>query len=294
MKHILLALLLLVASPALSKADSAIAEAIPLETGSVPNANGPEIWTGKEGTRTVRNVTEATLTPVLPAPGQGNGTAVVVVPGGGFMTLSMDLEGWQVARWLADHGIAAFVLKYRIDPTPTAPAEFAKFVTERMSNWVGKPGEGLRIVTPPYAVEDARAALRLVRSRSAEWRVDPNRVGLMGFSAGARTTLAVVTWPSQETRPAFIVPIYPPMEACEVPSNAPPMFLAMAADDPLSGRAGFGIVESWIKARRPYEFHVYQKGGHGFGLGRPGTTSTQWGDTFLAWLDKAGLLTPKP
>jgi acetyl esterase/lipase len=263
-------------------------DAIRLGTGTVPNANGPEIWFGKTGEMSVRDTTEASLLPVLPDAAKATGTAMVVAPGGAFMTLSWDMEGMQVARMLADHGIAAFVLKYRLDPTPRDWPGFAKMMRERMTGWIGKPGERLRIVTPPYAVADGIAALKLVRSRASEWHVDPSKVGMIGFSAGARATLRVTIDAAPADRPAFAAMLYPPMETVSVPADAPPAFVAMATDDPLSGRAGYGLIESWIAARRPVEFHAYQQGGHGFGLGRQGTTTPGWTEAFLRWLDLNG------
>lgn len=264
------------------------ARAIVLGTGELPGGQGPEIWYGKSGDMSVREVTSATLLPVLPDPAKATGAAMIVAPGGGFMSLSWDHEGMQVARVLADHGIAAFVLKYRLDPTPRDWPAFGRFVGARMTNWVGKPGEGLKIVTPSYAVADGIAALRLVRARATEWRVDPARVGMIGFSAGARTTLRVVLDAAPADRPALSAAIYPPMERVAVPADAPPLFVAMATDDPLAGRAGYGLVESWIAAHRSIEFHAYQRGGHGFGLGRPGTTTDGWIGELLRWLDVNG------
>ena len=265
-----------------------LSQSIPLGTGAVPGANGPEIWYGKPGNLSARNITEASLLPVLPDPAKATGAAAIVAPGGGFMTLAWDHEGMSVARVLADRGIAAFVLKYRLDPTPRSWPEFGKVMQARMTNWIGRPGEGLKIVTPPYAVQDALAALRLVRDRSSQWRVDPARVGMIGFSAGARTTIAVALRASPSDQPAFIAPIYPPMEAVKAPSHVPPMFVAMATDDPLSGRAGYGLIQSWIDARSPVEFHAYQAGGHGFALGRPGTPPEGWFNGLLRWLELNG------
>jgi acetyl esterase/lipase len=271
-----------------------LARAIPLGTGEVPGANGPEQWTGKAGAMSARNVTQASLLPVLPDPTKATGAAVVIAPGGGFMTLAWDSEGMEIARVMTEHGIAAFVLKYRLDPTPRDLPGFAKAMSARMGNWIGKPGEGLKIVTPAYAVADGIAALKLVRTRSAEWHVDPGRVGMIGFSAGARTTLGVAIAATPADRPAFIAPIYPPMESVAPPADAPPMFVAMATDDPLSGRAGYGLIESWIAVRRPVEFHAYQRGGHGFGLGKKDTTTEGWIESLLRWIAFNGFLKAKP
>lgn len=287
---IIAALAALTATPSVSQmaAPPEAACAIALGTGELPGGQGPEIWYGKPGDMSVRDVTSATLLPVLPDPAKATGAAMVVAPGGGFMSLSWDHEGMKVAQVLADHGIAAFVLKYRLDPTPRDWPAFGKFAAARMTNWIGKPGEGLNIVTPSYAVADGIAALKLVRARAAEWRVDRARVGMIGFSAGARTTLRVTLDAAPGDRPALSAAIYPPMERVAVPADAPPLFVAMATDDPLSGRAGYGLVESWIAARRSIEFHAYQHGGHGFGLGRPGTTTDGWIGELLRWLDVNG------
>ena len=138
-------------------------------------------------------------------------------------------------------------------------------------------------------LEDATAAFKLVRARAKEWNVDPNRIGMMGFSAGAGTTMAA-TLQSKENKPAFIAPIYGWQSAVEVPPDAPPMFVALAADDPLFGNNDYGLISAWRKAGRPVEFHLYQDGGHGFGLGNPGRTSTGWFPQFMLWLEVNGML----
>lgn len=258
--------------------------AIPLGTGAVPDQLGPEIWTGTPGDMSVRNTVEATLLPVLPERAMATGEAVIVAPGGAFMALSWNHEGTRVAQALAERGIAAFVLKYRLKPTPRGWPEFGKVMSAQMSNWIGKPGMGLKVETPAYAVDDAIAALRMVRARAAEWKVDPTRVGMVGFSAGGRLTLATVKAAAPEDMPAFIAPVYPPMERVEVPANAPPMFVAMASDDPLSGKAGHGLIESWIDAGKSVEFHSFRSGGHGFGLGVRGGTTAGWIDLLAYWI----------
>jgi len=290
------AVLLALAGPAQAQlsAPAELSRAIPLGTGETPGALGPEIWFGKPGEMSVRETVTASLLPVLPDPSKATGAAMLVAPGGAFVTLSWDHEGMKVAHVLADHGIAAFVLKYRLDPTPRDWPGFGKAISARMTNWIGKPGEGLKIVTPPYAVADAVAALTLIRARAAEWQVDPVRVGMIGFSAGARLTLRLAVDTPAAERPAFAAAIYPPMERLATPADAPPLFVAMATDDPLSGGAGYGLIESWITARRPIEFHAYQRGGHGFGLGKNGTTTEGWIEGLFPWLAMNGFLKPKP
>lgn len=277
---------MLLATPlaAQSIAPAELTAAIPLGTGETPNAMGPEIWYGTPGDMSVRNTVVATLLPVLPERAMATGEAVIVAPGGAFMALSWNHEGTRVAQALAERGIAAFVLKYRLKPTPRGWPEFGKVMGAQMSNWTGKPGAGLKVETPAYAVDDAIAALRLVRARAAEWKIDPARIGMIGFSAGGRLTLATVKAASAQDMPAFIAPIYPPMESIEVPANAPPMFVAMASDDPLSGKAGHGLIESWIDARKSVEFHSFRTGGHGFGLGLRNGTTAGWIDLLANWI----------
>lgn len=288
MKRLALTIALLVI-PAAATAQVALpppetALALALGTGPAPGSQGPEMWTGVPGDLTVRNTVEATLLPVLPQAANATGEAIVIAPGGAYMTLSYDHEGTRVARALAERGIAAFVLKYRLKPTPRPMPEFGKAMIRQLTDWVGKPGEGLKVGTPTYAVDDAVAALRLVRQRAKGWKIDPARVGMMGFSAGARLTLATVAAASPQDMPAFAAPIYPPMEGIAVPQMAPPLFVAMASDDPLSGKAGHALIQSWIEAGKPVEFHSFQKGGHGFGLGSRGNTTDGWINLLARWI----------
>jgi acetyl esterase/lipase len=266
--------------------------AIPLGTGGVEGATAPESWFISGTQRTVRNVQQATLTPVLPDPAKATGAAVIVAPGGGFLMLSMDNEGWPVARWLADHGIAAFVLKYRLKPTSRDMADFQK---ELGTFFARAARADTRVVdgASRAAIEDGQAALALVRARAGTWGIDPKRVGMLGFSAGAMTILGVTLAATPETMPAFIAPIYGSMEPVVVPAAAPPMFSVLAGDDPLFARKGLGLIEAWQVARKPVEFHLYQKGGHGFGMGATGTTSTGWIVAFRNWLAADGFLEPK-
>ena len=140
-------------------------------------------------------------------------------------------------------------------------------------------------------IADANAAFALVRANAAKWHVDPDRVGMIGFSAGAALTMAT-TLNSHDAKPAFIGNIYGGLSAVEVPPDAPPLFAAVAADDPLM-RPDFGLIENWRKAKRPVEFHYYERGGHGFGMYPKETTSTGWFDAYVKWLGMHGYLKPK-
>lgn len=240
---------------------------------------------------TVRNVTRPTITPYLPDPAKATGAAVLVAPGGAFMSLSMSSEGEVIARSLADEGIAAFVLKYRLNETPREPKAFMAAMGQRMAQ--ASRSTGGTEIKEPRATQDALAGLALVRSRAKEFRIDPARVGMIGFSAGAITTLNAALEGQGEARPAFIGYIYGPMTAVTVPADAPPMFNAIAMDDGLFKKQGFGIVEAWRNARRPVELHAYESGDHGFASGRPGTTSTGVLPQFVAWLRMRGVLQPE-
>ena len=269
-------------------------DAITLGTGPLPGAAVVESWYRQYDRNFARNVTIATLTPFLPDPSKGTGTAVIVAPGGGFRSLSMENEGSDVARALAARGVAAFVLKYRLIPTPPDRAAFERSMAEMFAG-AGQPRR--QFASDPAGpllaqqLADARAAFALIRNRSSEWHIDPARIGMIGFSAGATLTLQTELH-TRDARPAFIGIIYGPLQPVTVPPDAPPMFVALAADDPIFGGRGTGLVQSWMAAKRPVEFHLYEQGGHGFGMYQKETTSTGWFDAFVRWLGMHGLLTP--
>ena len=273
--------------------------AIPLNTGDVDGQTAPESWFRQWGDPMARNVSSATLTPFLPEPGKANGAAVIVAPGGGFRWLSMGNEGWEVAEALRERGIAAFVLKYRLQPTPESLDSFRESMNRpraATADSAGAPQGEARPSRPTRdlsnQLEDAEAAFAMIVERAEEWGVDTSRLGMIGFSAGAGLTMHA-TLNSESMDLAFIGPIYGGMGPVEVPKDAPPMFNVIAADDFLF-RGQFGVVESWFEAGRPVEFHLYQNGGHGFGLGNPNRTSNRWFDAFMHWLDVNGFLTAKP
>ena len=301
-----LAAVLVFAAPAAMAQDGTIypleapaePNAIPLGTGGVQGQTAAETWFRQWGDPMARNISRATLTPFLPKPGTANGAAVIVAPGGGFRWLSMGNEGWEVAQALADRGIAAFVLKYRLQPTPASLDAFRASMNPPAA---AAAGSGAPPAAAPAApprrdlsnqLADAEAAYALIVRRAREWGVDTNRLGMMGFSAGAGLTMHS-TLNSRTMKLAFIAPVYGGMGPVEVPKDAPPMFNVIAADDFLF-RGQFGVVKSWFDAGRPVEFHLYQNGGHGFGLGNPDRTSNRWFDAFMHWLDVNGFLASKP
>ena len=287
--------------PAIAQDDRMVAIAIPdqptaiaLETGPLPGATVNESWHSQYGSVFARNVTEATLTPFLPDPEIANGTAVIVTPGGGFRTLSMENEGWDVAKALNARGVAAFVLKYRLNQTAASLEEFSAPPPARPAD-AGPPPprptlqERMAGIAP--MIEDAEAAFALIRANADEWGVEPDRIGMIGFSAGAALTMATAS-ASETAQPAFVADIYGPLNAMEVPESAPPLFVALAADDPLFNTVDFGIVKSWKEAGVPVEFHYYEQGGHGFGMYPKETTSTGWFNAFAEWMRMHGWANP--
>ena len=235
----------------------------------------------------IRNVSVPSLTPYWPAPENATGAAIIVAPGGGYSALAIHHEGYDVAQWLARQGIAALVLKYRVNatrdgiPLPTAD-EIAALVSQ----------SAYKSFDCPAAVEDAAAAVRLVRQRAPEWNIDPQRVGFLGFSAGAISALKVAT-SEAESRPDFAASIYGPVEEISVPPDAAPLFGVLALDDALFAGKGFGLLQAWRKAGRPVEFMLYERGGHGFGLGRSYETDGDWPEAFMRWLRMRGVIANK-
>ncbi|MCE7798042.1 alpha/beta hydrolase [Sphingobium sufflavum] len=299
MRRLTLAAALLLTAPVAAQMPAPVPAEAPAEPNALPLY--PAIKAPKASTENwmrfgpdlvVRNVTVPTLTPVLPDPAKATGAAVVVAPGGAFMLLAMEHEGWKVARWFADHGIAAFILKYRLNPTPADSGQAAAYMGQRMAESLRDPNAAPAI-TEPRATQDALAALRLIRSGAAQWGVDPARVGMIGFSAGAMTTMNAALEGKGADRPAFIGYIYGPLLARDVPADAPPMFAAIANDDALFSNHSYAIIESWRTARRPVEFHAYERGDHGFGMGKPGTTTMGLLPQFRDWMAMRGLLGTK-
>jgi len=262
---------------------------IAVKPGTRVSAAG-EVWETTGTNLLVRDVTVATITPILPAAGTGNGLAIVIAPGGGFIYLSMNHEGYWVGRWLAAHGITAFVLKYRLNATP---ADAGQFIRTRALG--PKPGsDPVRAANSSpaaaWAQSDGLAAVALIRSEAQKFRIDPNRIGFIGFSAGAVTAMNVATAYTAASRPDFVASIYGKMPNRPVPADAPPLFAAVAADDHLLGGASQPMFNAWRAAGKSAELHIYQAGKHGFGMVHHGTTSDHWIDEFYWWLQAEGLL----
>jgi acetyl esterase/lipase len=270
-------------------AAAATEPSIPLLT---EGAADSETWETMFGHRTVRNVTRPAIYPVRPAPGKANGTALVIAPGGAFLSLSFDTEGMMLASYLAERGVTCFVLKYRLDPTPKDVGGFMRTVGERMGS--AKPrmtrGDLIDSKAQPLAQQDGLAAIRWIRSHAGEYGIDPQRIGIIGFSAGGMTAMNVATAYDAATRPDFVGVIYGAAPARPVPKDAPPVFIALAADDGLLGHASVPIFEDWRAAGKSAELHVYAAGEHGFGMRGVGTSADHWNEHFVQWLKASHLI----
>jgi acetyl esterase/lipase len=270
-------------------------DVIPLPTGTPPGAtqeNYPEreyfskIW----NTEVVTNVTKPTLTVFKPSPELRNGTAVVICPGGGFMALSINSEGIDVAKYLAARGVTAFVLKYRLAHTgEDATQEFATlFTTDRP-----KFQEMIAKVVP-LSIADGLAAVTYVRHHASAWGVSADRVGIIGFSAGGTVAAGVAFHYLPDGRPAFVAPIYAAGSRFKddpVPADAPPMFAVAATDDQLGlAPESVALYDKWTAAHKSAELHMYAKGGHGFGMRTQNLPTDHWIDRFAEWLELQGWL----
>ena len=230
----------------------------------------------------ITNVTVPTLTVFRPTAGKANGTAMVVLPGGSFRALAWDVDGLETAQWLARNGITAFVLKYRVRPPQKGESfgatleDFAQATKKRRA----------------IAVADAEQSLRFIRTHARQYSVAANRIGIIGFSAGAMASVDVALTRDASARPNFAATMYGAGLSQEVPSaGAPPLFIAAAEDDPqLPAINSVEIFRRWSKAGLPAELHIYEKGGHGFGFRRHGSTSDNWPTSFRAWLAAHGYL----
>lgn len=269
-------------------------EVIPLYAGVAPGST-QESYPEKEyfsktwNTEIVTNVTKPTLTVFKPAAELRNGTAVVICPGGGFMALSIASEGTDVAKYLAAKGVTAFVLKYRLAHTgEDAPQEFAAL-------WADKQKfKEMMEKEAPLAAADGLAAVTYVRQHASQFGVSPDRVGIIGFSAGGSVTDEVALHYTPEGRPAFVAPIYGggPSADVPVPADAPPMFIAAATDDGLGLAPGsVAMYMKWLNAHKSAELHMYAKGNHGFGMHKQNLPTDHWIDRFAEWLEIQGMMT---
>jgi len=240
----------------------------------------------------VRNVVKPTLTVYLPEASKASGTGVIVAPGGAFRILTMDAEGHDVARWLVERGIAAFVLKYRLVETASSDGlMWTQFMAKMAAAHVSTAA---LVDDAKFGIADGIQAMKVVRARAEEWRVAADRIGFVGFSAGGMVASYTMLDASDAARPNFVAPIYgaPLGEVPKIPSKLPPVFLAYASDDGLVDQRVDAFYAALRNAGHHPELHIYQKGGHGFGMNQQGTSSDHWIGDLYHWLESLGYTRP--
>jgi acetyl esterase/lipase len=246
----------------------------------------------------VENVSLPTMT-VYPAKGHNTGAAVVVLPGGGFQELAIDLEGTEVCDWLTSKGVTCVLLKYRV---PSEPYEWR--CNCRPDN----------LITSTRSLEDAQRTFGLVRLHAKEWRIDPHKIGVLGFSAGGYLAAEISTnyqrrlytpvddADKESARPDFAVLVYPGHLVTSqdtlnpntpVSNQTPPTFLVQAEDDNVDGVKQVLVYDAALKkAGVPVEMHLYAEGGHAFGLRRTRLPITDWPRLVDTWLHTIGMTSP--
>ena len=305
-------------------------EVIRLWDGPAP---GSENWTQKETAYeylspiwnekniALFNVVDPTLTVFLPSPEKATGTAIIVCPGGGFSALSWDNEGPNVAKKLAEKGITAFVLKYRISYAGGTPEEVNLIArtsygggrrTPESLELTKKNSEITRSMTSSYvgqmtdrvdlnstlardmgniqniAGDDGRRAVEYVRKNADKWKVNPDKIGMIGFSAGGMVALDVAFNHTAHSKPNIIGIMYGVFGAKGVPSDPMPMFMASSQNEATGGAAA--LYASWCAARLPAEIHSFTRANHGFGYRENGDTVNIWIDLFYNFLKKTGFI----
>jgi len=289
--------------PSTSWPEAAVHQVVKIWPGVAP---GSEKWTQKEvedlipsagpeqePARNIRNVVTPTLTIYQPPAGKANGTALIVCPGGGYFGLMFNYEGTDVAEWLAGRGITAFVLKYRVTPTPQDMAARAAQTSGLLAALQADFDTAIHQLDSgrALAIADGRQAIRYVREHAAQWHIAPDRIGLMGFSAGAGLTMGVILDHDAASRPNFAAPIYGYMDDDMPPKDAPPIFIvATQADALVPSERSVKIYQKWTTARLPAELHLFEQGPHGFGFRRLGLPVDHWPEHFENWLRSRALL----
>ncbi len=243
-----------------------------------------ETW----NTPVVTNVSVPTMQVFRPRKEVANGTSVIIAPGGAFYALSIESEGNEVARWLAERGITAFVLKYRLVPTGEDGVKESADVGERF----------VETVTPiiPLATADGLSAVSFVRKNAGRFGLNPGKIGFMGFSAGGTVAMGVTFNYTPESRPNFIVPVYPAVNLSghhDVPDDAPPMLVICASDDAIGlAPESVSLYSAWREAGVSAALHMYSKGDHGFGMRKQNLPSDNWIERFYEWSLAEGFTAP--
>jgi dienelactone hydrolase len=294
-----MALGMILSVPSNAERTTASAVTLRLYAGVAP---GSEHWQQVErttgnpatGARMLRNVVSPTIEVFLPDQSKAVGLGVLIAPGGGFRFLSYDTEGVYVARWLAEHGIVGIVLKYRTVQTSADDAVvFRRPPAASAPARLAGPLPGAQI-----GIADGIQAMQIVRRHAAQWGFSPERVGILGFSAGAQVTVGVVrALATSGSPPLFAAPIYGGdfgAAAQALPKMLPPMFLAVSADDALAGPVADQLYRQLLSAGDQPEYHVFYRGGHGWGMEHHNDTADHWIDEFYWWLSAHGWLRSAP
>lgn len=281
---------------AIAQADADHGTVIPLYAkGEVASLGVPETreTLAETGETMIFNVSDPTLELFRPDPGHANGTAVIVAPGGGFVGLGYDRGGTAIARELVRRGVTALVLKYRTVRSPDTDMHMPEVHIKEMNVIMARAKSGAPRLVPPFAgerhaVEDGARAMTIVRAHAGAWGIDARRVGFIGFSSGAFLAVDLAIG-SKATRPDFVGLIYGGLRT-PVPADASPAFIAAAADDAYLPDDSMQLYTAWRRSGVPAELHIYEHGGHGFGLAPKGTTSDHWFDEFVWWMQSRGLM----
>jgi len=241
-----------------------------------------DVW----NTTVVTNVIKPTMQVFRPKAENNTGTSVIICPGGGMYALSIESEGNMVAEWLAERGVTAFVLKYRLVPTGD---DATKEMIADGSRVLLKAGNLL-----PLGISDGLNAIQYVREKANKYNLDPNKIGIMGFSAGGAVTMGATFNYEDFNKPNFVIPIYAWMDIIPmspVPADAPPIFVVCASDDPLNlAPASVNIYNAWLKAEKSAALHMFSKGGHGFGMRTQNLPSDKWIERLGEWMGVQGFL----
>lgn len=241
-------------------------------------------------TNVVYDVSKPTLTVYAPDPSIANGTAIVICPGGGFHLLSINSEGTDVANWLVKKGVTCFVLKYRLvhSLTGNPVQDMIDMINKHESN----DEETKKVVV--MAINDGKTALAYVRKHASEYKISPDKIGIIGFSAGGTVTASSAFNYTPENKPDFVAPIYafmPDSLMTNIAADAPPMFIAVASDDQLGlAPNSVSLYNHWLAAKHSVELHMYVKGGHGFGMRVQHLPTDNWIERFGDWLKVEGFL----
>jgi acetyl esterase/lipase len=270
---------------------------MPIWNGVAP---GSEDWTQTEQASggTVRNVVKPTMTAYLPDPGRSNGTAAIVCPGGAFVALAMEGEGSQVARLLNERGFTAFVLKYRLRNASAGGRgggrgmrPIPRDLEIKNANANPAPDDLELANVVKLATSDGNQAIKIVRQNAANWKIDPQKIGVMGFSAGGGVAVGSALVSDAEGKPNFVATLYgPALVDVHVPDDAPPLFMAVAADHMPVSAGLVALYTVWKSAGKSAELHVYSQGRAGFGVRRQGLPSDSWIDRYFDWMRIQGFI----